>query len=266
MHRCEDPRRQVLQRRLYLRQARKWQTWWEANWAKFTPDSAYEKVHLSPTDESLPPPKSLSRLSHLGDGLIGEVLSPPDEKGKYATYFFDLDTGYQPEWPAHITRDASPVDERQLAKWALENGVDLMCVTYRAPDGTETYVLKGFGLQVRELTERDVQNLDHALAAGTLPRGRDLAAQPDTGRDVAAKTDTAGKTGDLLMHHDPATGKPDPEAYAAFLYTTREGNQGLIEITDHITRTADLTGLAGTGPKGVGFHRGVKFDLKSIIP
>lgn len=44
------------------------------------------------------------------------------------------------------------------------------------------------------------------------------------------------------MHHDPATGQPNPEANAAFLDTTREGNQGLIEITDHVTRMEDITG------------------------
>jgi hypothetical protein len=249
IHRCQDPRRRVLQHRLYLRQAREWQTWWEANWTKFTRDPAYEKVHLSSSDESVPPPKPLSHSSHLGDGLRGEVLSPPDEQGKHATYFFDLDTGYQPKWPAGIPRDESRLDQKQLAQWALVNGVDLMCVTHRAADGSETYVLKAFGLQVHELTERELRNTDRTVIGGTLPTGR--AVPP----------------GDLLMHHDPATGQPNPAADAAFLYTTREGNQGLIEITDHITRTENLTGgFAGNEPKGVGFHRGVKFDLKSIIP
>ena len=122
-----------------------------------------------------------------------------------------------------------------------------MCVTHRAADGTETYILKGFGLKVQELTERDARNLDRAIAAGTSPTGRAIPSD------------------NLLMHQDPATSKPIPEADAAFLYTTREGNQGLIEITDHINRAEDITGQLAS-PKGVGFHRGVKFDLKSIIP
>ena len=163
------------------------------------------------------------------------------------TYFLDLDTGYQPKWPADIPHDESRLDQKQLAQWALDNGVDLMCVTHRAADGTETYVLKVFGLQIQELAERDVRNLDRIVASGTLPTGRTVAA------------------GDLLMHHDSGTGKPNPEADAAFLYTTREGNQGLIEITDHITHAEDITGQFAS-PKGVGFHRGVKFDLKPIIP
>jgi 5-hydroxyisourate hydrolase-like protein (transthyretin family) len=248
IHRCQDPRRRVLQLRLYLRQARKWQTWWEANWTKFTRDPAYEKVHLSSSDETVPPPKPLSHSSYLGDGLRGEVLSPPEEQGKHVTHFYDLDTGCEPKWPAGIPRDESRLDQKQLAQWALDNGVDLMCVTHRAADGTETYVLKTFGLEVHELTERELRNTDRTVIGGNLPTGR--AIPP----------------GDLLMHHDLPTGQPNSGAGAAFLYTTREGNQGLIEITDHITRTENLTGFTGNEPKGVGFHRGVKFDLKSIIP
>jgi hypothetical protein len=41
---------------------------------------------------------------------------------------------------------------------------------------------------------------------------------------------------------------------------------GLIETTDRVTRTADLTGSAATPTPGVGFHKGVRFNLKSIIP
>ena len=47
---------------------------------------------------------------------------------------------------------------------------------------------------------------------------------------------------------------------------TREGSMGLIETTDRVTRTAELTGMAGSPPAGVGFHTGVRFNLQSIIP
>ena len=58
------------------------------------------------------------------------------------------------------------------------------------------------------------------------------------------------------------------DANAAFLFVTREGNMGLIETTDRITRTANLIGLPATAESrgGVGFHKGVQFNLKSIIP
>jgi hypothetical protein len=68
------------------------------------------------------------------------------------------------------------------------------------------------------------------------------------------------------MHHDEGSKRSVPDANAAFLYVTREGSMGLIETTDRVTRTADLTGRLGAPPAGVGFHTGVRFNLKSIIP
>ena len=56
-----------------------------------------------------------------------------------------------------------------------------------------------------------------------------------------------------------------PEANAAFIYITREGSMGVIETTDRVTRTADLTGQL-SAPTGVGFFKGVKFNMKPIIP
>ena len=70
-----------------------------------------------------------------------------------------------------------------------------------------------------------------------------------------------------LVHHDGQTGRDVPDANAAFVYITREGTMGLIETTDRVTRTADLTGLpAGQPPSGVGFKVGVRFNLKWIVP
>src|SRR5207237_4104716 len=51
----EDPRRQVLQRRIYARQAQRWQAWWEKNWRSLTDDAAYQKVNLNVANEPLPP-------------------------------------------------------------------------------------------------------------------------------------------------------------------------------------------------------------------
>ena len=121
-----------------------------------------------------------------------------------------------------------------------------MCVTHRAPDGTETFVLRSFGMKAWEISPRDLRNLDKLIAAGTLPKGHEV--------------------GDLLMHYDEASKRAVPDANAAFVYVTREGSMGLIETTDRVTRTADLTGAPGDPPAGVGFFKGVRFNLKSIIP
>ena len=114
--------------------------------------------------------------------MIGAILSPAIQEGQHARHFYDLDTGFQPGWPAHIPRDEALAIAKQLADWAAENGVDLMCVTHRAPDGTETFVLRAFGMKAREISPRDLRNLDKLIAAGTLPEGRAV--------------------GELLMHYD----------------------------------------------------------------
>ena len=184
--------------------------------------------------------------ARLDEGVIGMVLSPTIEAGEHTEYFYDLDTGASPRWPAHIPRDEARLDRKQLADWAEERGVDLMCVTHRAADGTQTFVLRSFGMTAWEISARDLRNLDKLIAAGTPPKGHDA--------------------GELLMHQDEGSKRSVPDANAPFLYVTREGSMGLIETTDRVTRTADLTGGLGDPPAGVGFHRGVRFNLKSIIP
>jgi hypothetical protein len=247
MMRSEDPRRQVLQRRIYARQAQRWQAWWEKNWRTLTDDAAYQSVNLKVADEQLlPAPKVLGNSARLRGEWDGVVLSPASDWSQHAWHFYDLDTGYRPNWPAQLPRDEAALDAKQLSDWATRSGVDLMCVTHRSPDGNETYVLRALGMEVREIDPRDVRNLDKLIAAGTLPEGRPV--------------------GELLMHYDARSQQLIPDANAAFLFITREGNMGLIETTDRVTRTADLSGTAGTPPSGVGFHKGVRFNLKAIVP
>jgi hypothetical protein len=172
------------------------------------------------------------------------VLSPPAENGRYLHHFMDLDTDLQPRWPQDIPQNETALEQDGLRAWAKENGVDLMCVTYTAPDGTESYALRAFDMQVREIGPRDVRNIERLVRAGTLPEGRPV--------------------GELLLHYDAVSQKLTPEN-GAFLYVTREGTMGVIEVTDRVTRVADLTGMAGP-PAGVGFHKGVRFNLTTIVP
>ncbi|HKI19846.1 MAG TPA: hypothetical protein VKA15_18300, partial [Isosphaeraceae bacterium] len=247
LSRSDDPRRQSQQRRLFTRQARRWQTWWETHWREFVDDAAYQKVNLKVDDEPLTPATTrLGPNAKMEGSVIGATISPAIQEGKYAEYFYDLDTGSSPKWPTHIPKDEARFDQKQLADWAADNGVDLMCVTHRAPDGTQTFVLRSFGMKAWEISQRDLRNIDKLIAAGTLPKGHDV--------------------GELLMHYDDESKRSAPDANAAFIYVTRERTMGLIETTDRVTRTANLTGRIGDPPGGVGFQKGVRFNLKSIIP
>jgi hypothetical protein len=102
-------------------------------------------------------------------------------------------------------------------------------------------------MKVREISPRDLRNLERLLAAGTVPEGRPVD--------------------ELLMHYDTKSRQLVPDANAVFLYVTREGNMGVIETTDRITPGANVGGMgAGRPAPGVGFHKGVRFNLKTIIP
>jgi hypothetical protein len=172
------------------------------------------------------------------------ILSPSIEENGYASHFYDLDTGLRIHWPADLPRD-TPADSPKLAKWAQENGIDLMCVALEVPDAARTYALRPFGLRVTEITEADARNLQKRIQAGGLPEGRPVD--------------------DLLLHADPATNDLVADANAAFLYVTREGGQGMLEVTDRITKTANLNGALGA-PAGTGFYLGVKFNHWPIAP
>lgn len=247
IHLSEDPRRQIMQRRLYQRQAERWQAWWQANWRRLTDNPVYKHVRLETRDESLPAaPETLGETAKLSGETSGAVLSPPTEERQYTCHAYDLDTGYRPKWPAELARDEAARDDQQQADWASQTGVDLICTTHRAADGTETYALRALGMKVWEIDAREVRDLDKLLAAGKLPEGRPVD--------------------ELLMHYDAKSDQLVPDANAAFLFVTREGSMGLIETTDRVTRTANLGGAPYSRKPGVGFHKGVRFDLKAIIP
>jgi beta-lactamase regulating signal transducer with metallopeptidase domain len=241
IHLADDPNSQKSQRRLYHVQADRWQAWWDAHWREFTSDKAYSRVDLPVEPQSTPQPvAALGPQPRLGEGVQQEVLSPSGESG---TQFLDLDTGLEPKWPDTIRKDEQSANQGELALWAAQQGVDLMCVTYRTGDQS-FYALRSFNMRLQEISLRDAKNIGTFLQKGTLPTGE--------------------PAGELLLHQDKQTGRYVADN-AAFLYLTREGGLGLIELTDQVTEARDITGMLGA-PNGVGFHKGVRFNYKPIIP
>ena len=241
VHLSVDPNSEKAQRRLYHAQAERWQAWWEAHWREFTSDEAYSHVGL-PVEPPLGPQPitALGAQPKLDEGTSGIVLSPPGESGRK---FLDLDTGLDPNWPDSIPKDQQSTTQGELALWAAQQGVDLMCVTYRAGDQS-IYTLRSFNMRLQEISLRDAKNIGTFLQRGTLPVGE--------------------PAGELLLHRDKQTDRY-VAGNAAFLYVTREGGLGLIELTDQVTEARDVTGMITT-QKGVGFHKGVKFNYTPIVP
>ena len=112
-------------------------------------------------------------------------------------------------------------------------------------DGKITYTLIGIGLQLWEIDPFDAENIAKRVAEGKLPEGREVK--------------------DALLHYDARTDQYVPKRGSSFVYVTREHGLGVITITDFVTQVRDLTGSPLSPPQGVGFHRGVRFNYKSIV-
>jgi hypothetical protein len=240
----KDPNRQRLQRASIDAHARRWQAWWEEHWQQFTKDEAYRAVNLPAPVVDVPSTnRSLGKTSRIGDGgSIGAVVSPADETNQYATRLLDLDTGLRVTWPSHVPATEEGAMSNELLSWAGEHGVDLTCIVRKSSHGTPQYVLHVIDMQVVQISPQDARNLQKRFTSGELPKGR---SRPD------------------FLGLEDATTDGNP----SYLYVTKEGNHGMIEITDVITRTGDLTGTpSGMEQRGTGFHRGVKFDHHEIIP
>jgi len=246
VHLSEDPRRAILQRRLFDRQASLWENWWKAHSGEMTEDRNFHHVNLQIKEEPLPPlPGDLGPTARLVNEWSGMTLSPFSKERDAGSCFYDLDTGYSPKWPENISSDQDGLNGKELAKWAKESGIDLMCVTHKSPDGKITYELCGFELTAWELSPREVRNLDRSISAGIFPSGTPVS--------------------DLLIPSNSETNQPVPDSYGTFAFTTREGTKGLIEIGGRVNQVRDLTGQVAD-VKDVGSHLGVRFNVSTVIP
>lgn len=239
----DNPRAAVLQRRLYQRQAERWQSWWEANWQQFHVDSAFAKVNLKPLTEVLPPAVTkLGPHAHLGKKANAVTLLPPRSGGERASHFYNLSTWFAPWWPADVPRDEAKIDFDKLDGWARENDVDLMC-TRLSSDGKPQCVLRGFDMKAWEISRRDAETIGTFVAAGKLPEGRPV--------------------GPPLRHYDAESKRYIPSMNAAFIVITRDGSIGLLETVGPIAPYGDATQWVDDPNQ---FGQTVRFDWTPIIP
>jgi hypothetical protein len=194
-------------------------------------------------------------------GLANDIVGPPQPVEYYRT-FKDLDTGVEIKWPEGLP-DVSKVKGDEIEAFAAREGYDLRGTEYTpSGSGRAYYAIQGLGLRAWQIDNIRYHTIEQELRGGLPPR-----------LDRPA--------GDLLMDFDPKTGIYHPENKATFLFVTREGTTGVLQVTALVTELFgpdDIGKPAFPGPpdppedpgkpaqlKSVhGFYRGVQFSYRFL--
>ena len=241
-----------LQRRFIRQLAERWAAWWADNARRFTDDPAYARVDLPPLDQ---PPPSTTRAgspfptgpnAHVSTGWWNEILGPPQAPKFYRT-FQDLDTGRSSQWPTELPAPEQTASE-VVAAWATREGYDLRGIDYRPPGSVRgAFAIQGLGLRAWQIDNRRYETIEAELRTGKpLELGR--------------------PAGDLLMDFDPQTGTYHPENEATFLFVTRDGATGVLQVINLITDLLVPSDLGQPIPtkRTRGPYRGVLFQFKLL--
>jgi hypothetical protein len=266
IHLDGTPKQRWLKRWLYHGLAARWAVWWKQNWRNFTDDPAYSKISV-PQLPDAPPVASISADQPFptGDkarasGATGNVIVGPPQAQEYYRTFKDLDTGREIKWPKELPELAKAKGE-EIKTFAAKEGFDLRGIEYK-PTGSDRsyYVLQGLGLRAWQVDNSLYDKIESDLRAEKLP---------DLDRPAS----------ELLIDYDPVTKTYHPENRATFLFVTRDGTTGILQLTglvNELYRPEDLGQPHRLDPpdppgrtaplKSVrGFYRGVQIQYKFLV-
>jgi hypothetical protein len=266
IHLGGTPKQQWLQRWLFHGLAGRWTIWWKKNWRKFTDDPAYSKISLPPLPDA-PAVASMSAAQPFptGDkvhatGSCANVIIGPTQASEYHRTFKDLDTGREIRWPGELPPPSEARGD-EIAAYATQEGYDLRGIEYRPPGSERSYyAIQALGLRAWQVDNSLYEKAESDLRANTPPA-------------------LARAAGNLLMDYDPITRTYHPENKATFLFVTREGTTGILQLTGLVTeplRSEDFGKPVGDDPpdppgrtiplKTVrGFSLGVQLRYKFLI-
>ena len=245
------PEQHRVERQLFHKLAVRWAAWWEQNWQRFTKDPAYSRVNLAPISDA-PRPGTLAAQPFpsgakvkASDGWSSVIIGPPQPLPYYKT-FQDLDSMRQLEWPAELGVPDKAKDDAVEA-WAAKEGYDLRGTEFKPADSEKPfYALRALGLRAWQIDNGRYGTIEQELRKGP----------PELGRPA----------GDLLVDFDPQTKTFHPENEATFLFVTREGATGVLQVTGLITELFGPADIGRPAPQKTrrGFYRGVQFQFKLL--
>jgi len=231
---------QRLQSRLFLQLAERWADWWSKNWRKFVESEA--EAQLGQTGRTLEQvSRSLAATSHqavrsefprgpnvVADGGSQNGWTPSFDEHP-ADAFWDLDTGRYPNPPPNLVKtSAAHEPSKQLLAWAEAEGVDLVTVKTKASDGKWYYAFKPLGMKVWRIENSRFANLEKELHESR----QFLLPAPWEG---------------LLAPVDERTGKYDEKLTVSFLFITKEGTCGALQIVPPLSGEFGANGYTSAG-------------------
>ncbi len=130
----------------------------------------------------------------------------------------------------------------------MKEGLDIRGINYAPPGSSQSYyAIQGLGLRAWQVDNSHYETIENDLKANKVPP----LDRPTT----------------LLMDLDPMTKTYQPENEATFLFVTREGTTGILQVTNLVTELLrpDDFGKPAQPKLPRGFFRGVKFQYKFLI-
>jgi beta-lactamase regulating signal transducer with metallopeptidase domain len=223
-----------MKRAAFLKHARKWADWWSKNWRKYVHDPVDAQLDL--TREALdryaesipksPHPKPASEIPCgpnvvVGGGVSNRLVRSFDESqpGAFLQAFLDLDSGRLPNPPQDLL-EISPNGEtsKELLAWAEREGVDLITVKTALPGSDRrVYAFLPLGMKVWRIDNDRFDNLQNELCDAN------KVSLPEPWKGLMAQV-------------DEKTGKFDEKLTVSFLFITKEGTCGALQIQSPISR------------------------------
>jgi hypothetical protein len=259
------PKQRWLQLWLFHGLATRWAVWWKQNARRFTDDPVYARVSLPPLPDAPPVPRAAADQPfptgdavRASDGWANVIIGPPQAREYYRT-FKDLDTGREIPWPKELP-EPSKAGNDQIAAFTAREGFDLRGTEYTDPgSGRSVYTLQPLGLRAWQVDNRLYGTIEKDLRDNKPP-----------------KLDRPAR--DLLMDVDPRSGTYRPRNKATFLFVTREGTTGILQLTglvtepfgpDDLGKPVQLPPPDGPGEAAPlesvnGFYRGVQIQYKFL--
>ena len=225
-----DARQRALQAQQYQLLAARWAAWWAEHGDELIEDERYLAVELPKLPNELPagsydvgPPSGPDTI--FGDAHGDFVVTAMEDAIGYC--FLDLDTGRQASWPQDLPSPTGlDIDAPVLRQWAEAQGFDL--VGYHAADfeienvavaanGVKRFAVAPLGLKIWRLEDAEFSALPAALRGET--------TYPLRRPSVKLEARLVDDSGPYLSPRPPAN---------AYLYLTREGTFGVMELTEPI--------------------------------